>query len=307
MRTLKEVQRAIQRFVIRDDDASGDAGLAQAPFAVAARLRVYRHHFFLSLTEALAAVYPVVSRIVDEHFFVWLAHEFLRANPPRDPRLSQYGGSFALFIERFAACKGLPYLVDVARLEWALHESLHAPDEAPLMPGALRSLGDPRSLRLPFLQSVRYLDSPWPVARIWTWHRVQSEGVSPLVLERRPTHLEIRRMADAVGFREIDPASYSLRSTLAGGGTLSDAASAANWIDPDFNLALALGELIADGVLADANVKASSCLQDDHVVEELAADGADQTLGERALPGERGAVRGSAMRMPFTRRRNSAP
>jgi len=34
-----------------------------------------------------------------------------------------------------------------------------------------------------------------------------------------------------------------------------------------------------------------SLVQDDHVVEKLAADGADHALGEGVLPGERGAVR----------------
>jgi hypothetical protein len=50
-----------------------------------------------------------------------------------------------------------------------------------------------------------------------------------------------------------------------------------------------------------------SLVQDDHVVEELAADGADDALGEGFCQGERGAVRTSAMRMPFVRRRNSSP
>ncbi len=50
-----------------------------------------------------------------------------------------------------------------------------------------------------------------------------------------------------------------------------------------------------------------SFVEDDHVVEKLAADGADHPLGEGFCQGERGAVRTSAMRMPFTRRRKSPP
>ncbi len=248
---MKEVQRAIQRFVRGDDAASAAAGVAQLSIAVAARLRVYRHHFQLSLTQALVAVYPVVARIVDERFFAWLAHEFVGSNPPRDPRLSRYGASFAAFIEQFAAANHVPYLPDVARLEWALHESLHAPDEALLAPSASRLPEDPGNLRLSFLRSVRYVESVWPIATFWTWHRDQPE-VS-LVLERRPTHLEIRRTSDAVGFREISPATYRLRSTMAHGGTLGDAANAATSIEPDFNLSLALGELFGDGILATTN------------------------------------------------------
>jgi hypothetical protein len=45
-----------------------------------------------------------------------------------------------------------------------------------------------------------------------------------------------------------------------------------------------------------------SLIEDDHVVEQLAANGADHALGERFCQGDRGAVRTSAMRMLFTRR-----
>ncbi len=44
-----------------------------------------------------------------------------------------------------------------------------------------------------------------------------------------------------------------------------------------------------------------SLVQDNHVVKELAADRSDHALGEGVCQGERGAVRTSAMRMPFTR------
>jgi hypothetical protein len=35
----------------------------------AARLAIYRHHVFTTLTEALEATYPVVVRLVDRRFF----------------------------------------------------------------------------------------------------------------------------------------------------------------------------------------------------------------------------------------------
>src|SRR5437879_4731121 len=50
-----------------------------------------------------------------------------------------------------------------------------------------------------------------------------------------------------------------------------------------------------------------SLVQDDDVVEKLAADGADHPLGERVLPGGAWCRKNSAMHMPFTRRRNPPP
>ena len=50
-----------------------------------------------------------------------------------------------------------------------------------------------------------------------------------------------------------------------------------------------------------------SLAQDDHMVEKLTAEGADDSFGEGFCQGERGDERTSAMHMPFTRRRNSPP
>src|SRR6266852_1478147 len=48
-----------------------------------------------------------------------------------------------------------------------------------------------------------------------------------------------------------------------------------------------------------------SLVQDDDVVEKLAAEGTNHAFGEGVCQGERGAVRTSVVPISFTRRRNS--
>src|SRR6266849_352841 len=50
-----------------------------------------------------------------------------------------------------------------------------------------------------------------------------------------------------------------------------------------------------------------SLVEDNHVVEQFASDGAEQSLGEGVCQGERGAVRTSLVPISFTRCRNSPP
>jgi len=60
-------------------------------------------------------------------------------------------------------------------------------------------------------------------------------------------------------------------------------------------------------IIAEVSVQTTtemSLAQDDHVVEKLAADRADRSANG-FCQGERGAVRTSVMRIPFTLRRNS--
>jgi hypothetical protein len=42
----------------------------------------------------------------------------VRIEPPLSPILLKYGGRFPTFIETFRPTSSLPYLADVARLEW---------------------------------------------------------------------------------------------------------------------------------------------------------------------------------------------
>ena len=73
----------------------------------AARLRIYRHHYESSLAEALRAIYPVVCRLVDERFFAFAAHEYIRSSPPRRVCLHEYGADFAEFLAGFPPCREL--------------------------------------------------------------------------------------------------------------------------------------------------------------------------------------------------------
>ena len=100
--------------------------------APAARLRIYRHHYKSSLVEALMAIYPVVCRLVDERFFAFAAHEYIRSLPQRLVCLHEYGADFAEFLAGFPPCRELVYLPDVARLEQQINASLHSPAEKAL-------------------------------------------------------------------------------------------------------------------------------------------------------------------------------
>jgi len=98
----------------------------------AQRFAVYRNNVIVSLVDALADSYPVVQALVGEDFFRAMAAEFARGNPPRSPVLAWYGAGFADFVADFPPAAGLPYLADVARLEWLRVEAWHAADADPL-------------------------------------------------------------------------------------------------------------------------------------------------------------------------------
>jgi hypothetical protein len=132
-------------------------------------LKAYDESEAATLTEVLAAAYPVIRRLVDPRFFAYAADRFIAAHPPVSPCLSQYGDAFAEFLGCFEPCRAHPYLPDVARLEWAMHRAQDAADAAILDPRLIADVlpDDLERLTFRFHPSVTLLHSPWPVDRIW--------------------------------------------------------------------------------------------------------------------------------------------
>ena len=89
------------------------------------RLDIYRHNLFDSLSAALAAVYPTVAQLVGEGFFRFAAHAYIAAHPSRSGNLHDFGAQLPEFLAQFEPARGLPYLPDSARLDWAWHQVFH--------------------------------------------------------------------------------------------------------------------------------------------------------------------------------------
>ena len=107
------------------------------------RLAVYRNNVLGSLVDGLVSSFPVVQALVGEDFFRAMAAMFVRVAPPCSPVLAEYGGGFANFIASFAPAGGLPYLPDIARLEFARIQAFHAADAPVLsMADATSALAD---------------------------------------------------------------------------------------------------------------------------------------------------------------------
>ncbi len=103
----------------------------------APRLAVYRNNVVASLIDALATTFPVVHQLVGTDFFRAMAAVFVRQAPPSSPVLARYGDGFAAFVRHFGPAAGLPYLADVACLEFARVRAYHAADATPVTTEAI--------------------------------------------------------------------------------------------------------------------------------------------------------------------------
>jgi hypothetical protein len=248
MSRLLELQMQLRQAVLGGDTAEIIAAIHGDGLDPTARVGIYRNHAFATLGAALQGNFPVVCRLVDERFFAYAAHQYLREHPPHSRCLVEYGADFADFLATFAPCEALPYLADVARFEWALNIAGTVREVAALPPQALAAVpaDEAAYVALRLQPSVRYLGSPWPVDAIWQAN--QQNEVPAVDLASGGTNLEIRRARDAVAWRRLDPATFAFRTALADGLVLAAAMAAATSRDPDFDLAAALHHIFAEGL-----------------------------------------------------------
>ena len=252
--TLLELQTRIGRAVLGGDIVEIAETIEGDGLDPAARLGIYRNHAAVTLEAALKATFPVVCRLVDERFFAYAVHEYLRGHPPRARCLVEYGDDFPDFLAGFQPCKDLPYLADVARFEWALHIAATLRERRPLRVDALAAIPAERAANVGFrLQpSVSYFASPWPIDAIWQAN--QEADVPPVDLASGRTTLEIRRADKAVAWRRLDPGTFSFRRALADRLVFAAAIAVATKKDPRFEATRALQRVFAEGLAIDFSI-----------------------------------------------------
>lgn len=217
----------------------------------AKRYAVYRNNVVVSLIDALADSFPVVQALVGEEFFRAMAAEFARRSPPRSPVMAWYGEGFADFVADFPPAAGLPYLADLARLEWLRVEAWHAADADPLPLAEVAALlADEAALpglRLSLHPALRMLRSTHPVVSLWAAH--QSEDVAGALgaidFAAAEAALLVRDGLD-VALLRIEPGAAAFIDRLQRGDALGTAAQAA----APFDLPATLGLLLRHGAIA---------------------------------------------------------
>jgi hypothetical protein len=235
----------------REGLASGDLppGMtARRPDETARRFAVYRNNVVHGLTQAMRRRYPVVERLVGTEFFRALAPLYLTADPPSTAVLIRWGAAFPEFLAGFPPLAGLPYLPDVARLEWLRGIAFHAADAPPLAAGRLAAETDPARLRPGLHPSVGLLRSRHPVVTIW---RVNQPGAepAPVYLDAAETALVLRDRTDGVPVMALSAGDAAFVAALKSGQSLLAATSAAVAAAPGHTPADILGLLFTAGAL----------------------------------------------------------
>jgi len=131
--TLRAQQTWLSR-AVTTPEGEPDAARMLTPgprLTSAERLQIYRDGYRGRLVECLADDYPAVHYLLGEAAFEALAHDYIEEHPSRSPNLNAFGRSMSSFLAEHGGPVG-PFAADLARLEWAIVEAIHAAPSPPL-------------------------------------------------------------------------------------------------------------------------------------------------------------------------------
>ena len=233
---------------LRDAGRTAQAGrwLAGDASHVDRRVAIYRANMMAAADKALSAAYPVIRQVVGDEFFHGLAREYQRATPSTSGDLNEFGAGFAEFVSGFEHTQSLPYLRDLARLEWAAHRAYGAAD-APAWDAAVLGAVEPGAqadLRFEWSPGLAVVDSAWPIVRIWTIHQPGHAGEFSVDWDRSETAL-VARDGFAVTVDECGDADAAFLVASLAGACLGEAATATLQQHAEFDLGALLGRALA--------------------------------------------------------------
>lgn len=184
--------------------------------SAADQFAVYQGSIFGGLTKSLAATYPVCHRLVGETFFDALAYRYIARFPSISPDLNDYGEQLADFIDNSPAAEALPYLADVARLEWAWHRAFNAADPRDSNLHLLNQI--PRdqypAMRFMLTPDSSLLVSPYPIQQIWAVNQTDSQDDEYIDLASGGCRLYVWRQALDMHIDKLTPAEWDLLTQL---------------------------------------------------------------------------------------------
>jgi hypothetical protein len=185
---------------------------------------IYRRAYWSRLVDCLADDYPALQYAIGDDAFDALARDYAAQHPSRSPNLNAFGRHLAGF------CRARPepwaaFAAELAELEWALVEVLHAPLPPPLPPDALTALPPERwpGVRLRPSRALRLLRFAYPVDAFLQAFR---EGREPARPGEAPSATAVYRQGPRLWRQALTPAMADLLGALVAGQTLGEAIGA---------------------------------------------------------------------------------
>ena len=252
MTELDQVQRWMQSVISHPDGiaAGADADEAQRLIAVGAgnldsvvtrsrrlsaadRLAIYGNAYYARLLDCLGEVFPILKRTLGEEVFNGFGFGYLQNHPSQSYTLNHLGQHFVGYLtdsrpQDETSADWTNFLIDLARLEWAIYEVFDGPgleSDRPLETPDLLALGrsDWLDLKIRTAPCLSLLSVDFPVNDHFSAVRASEAQIEVDFPQPRRQYLAITRREYIVRRYHLNAPQYVLLKELQQDRPLGDA------------------------------------------------------------------------------------
>lgn len=226
--SLAELQRAVAAR-IRGGDAPAVEGWARVPAGVdiAVRLAVYTQGYPARVTESLSEAFPAMAHILGEGSFASLAARYLEQLPAELRNLNDVGAALPAFLPLDRLSKELPFLPELAQLEWAVVTCFHGETVAPFDTSRCAGWGmdDWARARIGFQPGMELVRSAWPLRELRQARHADRSAID-IDLVERPDRVLVYRSGFEVVVESVGATEASAIERLRAGERLGEVTAA---------------------------------------------------------------------------------
>ena len=207
------------------DDGAAAQWLTPGPRLTALeRFEIYRRGYHARLIECLADDYPAMQHALGEALFENLGRAYVARFPSTGPNLNYYGRHMSGFVR-----EGMPepfaeraFVADLASLEWAIVEVIHAPGEPALTVEGLQGVPPDRwdAAQLEATPALRLLRFSHPVNE---YFRAFRSDESPAIPGPEATAAVVYRSGPTIWRMDLTEPMTRVLSALVAGEALGEA------------------------------------------------------------------------------------
>lgn len=266
MTSLSDHQRWLAALILEPDRLAGDPSGSMAPVALddvdlaRTRLGAYVGGYAARLAEAIEEAYPAIHAIVGSEELRALVGRYRVAAPAGVYSLTDVGMNLPAFLAGDPLSHRLPFLPDLATLEWAVLRAFHSFERERFDPASAAGWGLEawERARLRFQPAVAVRCSAWPILDLWNLRETSPERRREidLAVEGRPQCVLVCRDGLAVSCELVSPTKARVLGALLAGQRLGQALeSLTESIDESIDVGTWFAEWTARGIVVDCRTE----------------------------------------------------
>lgn len=253
MLPLHDLQKQFKHSYFGTVNKELESAICQENISPQNLLQIYHNNFFISLTECLQNIYPTILKLVGKEFFAATANIYIKQYPPTSGDIHKFGNHFSDFLVNFPAALSLPYLAEVALLEWAYHEAFHEEDSKSFDLTKLQNLSEEKYSEIHFKlhPSARLLAFNYPIMRIWNMCHNKHHQDETINLEEGGENALIIRCHLEITFIHLSSGEFTLLSAINNGLTFGQSCDLALQTEPSLDINSFLQKHLLCGTIVD--------------------------------------------------------